>query len=49
MSFVGSRETVRRGLRDLAERTGADELMVVSHIHDVGARRRSFEIAASAV
>jgi luciferase family oxidoreductase group 1 len=45
-SFVGSAERVRRGLADLASRTGADEIIVAAHVHDHGARLRSFEIAA---
>lgn len=45
-SFAGSRETVRRGLEGLIERTGADELMVASAIYDHSARLRSYEILA---
>ena len=45
-SVVGGPETVRRGVRDFAARTGADELMVTAQIFDHGARRRSFEILA---
>ncbi len=45
-SVVGGPETVRRGLRAFAARTGADELMVTAQIHDHVARRRSFEILA---
>ena len=45
-SFVGSAETVRRGLAQFIERTGADELMVASAIHDHRARLRSYEILA---
>ncbi|MDB5415625.1 MAG: alkane 1-monooxygenase [Rubritepida sp.] len=45
-SFVGARETVRRGLEEFIERTGADELMVTAMIHDPEARKRSFEILA---
>jgi luciferase family oxidoreductase group 1 len=48
-SIVGGPETVRAGLRDFAERTGADELMVTAQIFDHAARRRSFEIAADAL
>src|SRR5215831_1223172 len=43
-SFVGSPETVRRGLERLAEQTRADELMVASAIYDHAARLRSYEI-----
>ena len=45
-SFVGSADTVRRGLTAFLERTGADELMVASAIYDHGARLRSYEILA---
>ena len=45
-TIVGSPATVEAGLRDFAARTGADELMVTSQIHDHQARLRSHEIAA---
>ena len=45
-TVVGTRDVVRRGLAELAEATGADELMVVAQIHDHAARLRSYEIAA---
>ena len=45
-SIVGGPETVRAGLRDLLERTQADELMVVSDLFDPALRLRSFEIIA---
>jgi luciferase family oxidoreductase group 1 len=47
-SVVGSFETVRRGLAEFIERTGADELMVASAIWDHGARLRSYELLAEA-
>src|SRR4051812_17736364 len=37
-SFVGSADTVRRGLADFVSRTGADELIVAAHVHDHRAR-----------
>jgi luciferase family oxidoreductase group 1 len=43
---IGSPETVRRGLQDFIDRTGADELMITSQMFDHGARLRSYEIAA---
>ncbi len=46
-SVVGSPDTVRAGLERLVARTGADELMVASAIHDHAARLRSYEILAS--
>jgi luciferase family oxidoreductase group 1 len=45
-SFVGARETVRRGLEAFIEETGADELMVASAVYDHEARLRSYEILA---
>jgi alkanesulfonate monooxygenase SsuD/methylene tetrahydromethanopterin reductase-like flavin-dependent oxidoreductase (luciferase family) len=45
-SIVGSPETVRKGLKRFVELTKADELMVVSSLHDHAARIRSYEIVA---
>ncbi|TKT74984.1 LLM class flavin-dependent oxidoreductase [Aquamicrobium sp. LC103] len=45
-AIVGSRETVRRGLKAFVERTGADELMVTAQVYDHAARVRSYEILA---
>ena len=47
-SVIGSLETVRRGLKDMIERTNADELMIVSDIFNPQKRLRSFEIIAEA-
>ena len=47
-SVVGGPQAVREGLAAFVARTGADELMVSSHIFDHQARLRSFEIAADA-
>lgn len=46
---IGSPETVAQQLHDLARRTQADELMIVSNIHDAGARLRSYELVAEAM
>jgi luciferase family oxidoreductase group 1 len=46
-AFVGSADTVRRGLEAFVARTGADELIVAAHIHDHQARLRSYQIASS--
>jgi len=43
-SFIGSPATVKERLEEFVGLTGADELMVVSHIYDGEARDRSFEI-----
>ncbi len=45
-SFVGSLATVQRGVQAFLERTGADELIVSSHVHDHAARLQSFALAA---
>ena len=47
-SVVGSPGTVRRGIEELIERTGADELIVAAAIHDHAARLRSYQILAEA-
>jgi luciferase family oxidoreductase group 1 len=49
VSFVGNGETVAGQMRAFAERTGADELIIASHIYDHAARLRSYEIAAAAL
>jgi alkanesulfonate monooxygenase SsuD/methylene tetrahydromethanopterin reductase-like flavin-dependent oxidoreductase (luciferase family) len=46
ISFVGSPTTVASGLRTFIDRLAPDELIVVSHIYDPGARLRSYEIVA---
>jgi luciferase family oxidoreductase group 1 len=45
-SMVGAPATVRRGLEAFVVRTGADELMVTSQIHDHAARLRSYQLTA---
>jgi luciferase family oxidoreductase group 1 len=45
-SFVGSAETVRRGLESFIALTGADEVMAAAQIFDHRARLRSFELLA---
>ena len=47
-AIVGGPETVRSGLVDMIQRTGADELMVTANIFDHGKRKRSFEIVSEA-
>lgn len=47
-SIVGSKETVKAGLRAFAADTGADELIVATMVHDHSARLRSFELVAQA-
>jgi len=43
---IGSRDTVKRTLKEFIEQTGADELMITSQIFDHSARLRSYEITA---
>jgi luciferase family oxidoreductase group 1 len=45
-SAIGSPRTVKRSLEDFIRRTGADELILASHIYDHRARVRAYEIAA---
>ena len=47
-SFVGSPDTVRRGLESFVAATGVDEVIVSGAIHDHDARLRSFELLAGA-
>jgi len=47
-AVLGSPETVRAGLEDVARDYGADEVIVVSITYDHGARRRSYELIAEA-
>ena len=47
VSFVGSAATVHAQLDEFIARTGADEVIVTSHIHDHAARLRSYEVAAA--
>lgn len=46
-SIVGSAETVRRELKGFTRLTNADELMIVTSIHDHAARIRSYEIVGA--
>ena len=43
-AIVGGPATVRWGVESFVERTGADELMVVSSIHEHAKRVHSFEV-----
>ena len=47
-SCVGSKDAVGGAMRDFQRRTGVDELMVVSAIHDHAARLRSYELLKDA-
>ena len=47
--IIGEPATVRAGLAELAERTGADELMIITMVHSHPDRVRSYELVAEAV
>jgi hypothetical protein len=46
VSFVGSTDTVARGLGAFIDDLKPDELMITAHIHDQPARLRSIELVA---
>ncbi|MGZ5420235.1 MAG: alkanal monooxygenase, partial [Solirubrobacterales bacterium] len=48
-AVIGGPDKVRAGLEDLAERTGADELMLTTMVHDPADRLRSYELVAEAM
>jgi luciferase family oxidoreductase group 1 len=48
-AVLGSPETVKRGLEEIAKSYDADEVMVVTITHDHGARRRSYDLIAEAM
>ena len=48
VSVVGSLETIRKGMRQWLEVTGASEMILTGQIFDHQARLKSFEIAAQA-
>lgn len=45
-SAIGTPDAVRSGIAAFVERTGADEVIIVSHVFDHDARLRSFELTA---
>ena len=47
-AVLGSPETVRAGLEEVAQEYGADEVIVLTITHDHQARRRSYELIAEA-
>ena len=46
--IVGTGEQVRQGLEEMREAGGADEVMVLTTVHDHADRRRSYELLAEA-
>ncbi|RYY15728.1 MAG: LLM class flavin-dependent oxidoreductase, partial [Chitinophagaceae bacterium] len=47
--FTGSEETLREKLSVFIAETGIDELMVTSHIYDLDAKLKSFDILKEAM
>jgi luciferase family oxidoreductase group 1 len=47
--IIGTPAQVRARIDALVERTGADEIMIVTHAYDVGGRVRSYELIANAL
>jgi luciferase family oxidoreductase group 1 len=47
--LVGGIARVRERLRTMVEASGADEVMVLTHIHEHAARKRSYEFVAEAL
>ena len=47
VSFIGSAATVHQQLDEFIARTGADEVIVTSHIYDHRARLQSYELTAA--
>jgi luciferase family oxidoreductase group 1 len=45
-TFIGSGNTVKDQLQNFLDTTGVDEIMVASHIYDVEAKKRSYELIA---
>ncbi len=48
LQIVGTPETVRARIEEIATRTGADEVMIATHAWDPAARIRSFELVGEA-
>lgn len=43
-SFIGSIETVKKGLQDFVSRTAVNEIMVAAHIYDMEAKKKSYRL-----
>jgi alkanesulfonate monooxygenase SsuD/methylene tetrahydromethanopterin reductase-like flavin-dependent oxidoreductase (luciferase family) len=48
LMIVGTPAQVRARIEDVVAQTAADEVMVVTHAYEVGARVRSYELVAQA-
>ena len=49
ISFIGSKETVKKQISDLKRRVGFDELMINSYIYDEESQHYSYELLKEAV
>jgi alkanesulfonate monooxygenase SsuD/methylene tetrahydromethanopterin reductase-like flavin-dependent oxidoreductase (luciferase family) len=47
--IIGSPETARKGIEELVDRTGVDELMITTQTHSPDDRIRSYELVADAM
>lgn len=45
-SFIGSAETIQKGLQAFADTTGVDEIMIAAHIYDLEAKKNSYRMVA---
>ncbi|MFA0964046.1 LLM class flavin-dependent oxidoreductase [Roseivirga sp. BDSF3-8] len=48
-AFIGSKDTVREMTKSFLKETGADEIMVASHVYDHSARLHSYSLFAEAM
>ena len=48
-SVIGAPDSIRAGIDEFVERTGADEVMITAHIFDHQARLRSLQMTADAL
>jgi luciferase family oxidoreductase group 1 len=46
LSFIGSRETIKKDLQEFIKRTQIDEIMIISNIYDQKAKIHSYELFA---
>ena len=45
-SFLGSIDTVEKGLQSFLRSTGVDEIMITSHLYDLDAKKKCYELVA---
>jgi alkanesulfonate monooxygenase SsuD/methylene tetrahydromethanopterin reductase-like flavin-dependent oxidoreductase (luciferase family) len=48
-AIVGGKARVRERISELALASGADEVMILTHVHSHEARKRSYELVAEAL